>query len=413
MKDGRETTIRTPESPVSRTPSIDPDSTVEQRRRFRAAAKRNRLRGRLTTLGVIFTPVLLGVIYLLFLVSPQYAAESRFTVQATQSTSSSQGSSGSSGASLLSSGGGLGSAMAGFVDGWAVQDFLNSRDCLLQLDKKIGLRRYLSRPSLDIFNHLSPSASEDALYKEYRKIVHNNYNMIEQINVLEVDGFSPKDSTAISNGLLSVVQDFVNQMNARGIEDALKVSRESVQTAEEQDRNALAALAQWRAQHGNVDPSADASMLMSQVGLVESSLSAAQVTLDKIKALGNPDHPMLQPAQAQVDALTDRLNQLKARMTGEDGTNTSAALLKTYTQLTNEQSFSDSNLLAARQNYQQAYTNAMALQRYLSIIATPVSETHPSIPNPFVFLLIAFAIGCGLAGGMNLIISLYRTLRHV
>jgi capsular polysaccharide transport system permease protein len=400
------------ESPASRTQSFDPDSTVEERRRLRAEAKKKRIRGRLATLGLILAPVLLGVIYLLFLVSPQYAAESRFTVQATQANSSSS-SSASSATSLLSSGGGLGSALSGFVDGWAVQDFLNSRDCMRQLDKKIGLRGYLTKSRLDPLNHLSAHANEDALFNAYKKIVHNNYNMIEQINVLEVDGFSARDSAAISNGLLGVLEDFVNRMNEQGIEDALKVSRQTLRIAEEKDQTALAALAQWRAQHGNVDPTADASMLLSQVGLVESSLSAAQVTLDKIKALHNPDHPMLQPAQEQVDALTDRLNQLRARMTGQSGTNTSAALLRTYTQLTNEQTFADSNLLAARQNYQQAYTNALALQRYLSIIARPVSETRPSIPNPFVFLLVAFASGCALAGGVNLTLSLYRSLRHV
>jgi capsular polysaccharide transport system permease protein len=392
--------------------SSESESMVERRRRLHVEAKRHRLRVRLGTLGLIIAPVLLGVIYLLFLASPQYAAESRFTVQATQATGSSSGS-GTGVSSLLSTGGGLGSALSGFVDGWAVQDFLNSRDCMRQLDKKIGLRSYLSKRKYDFLNYLSPNANEDALFKSYKKMVHNSYNMIEQINVVDVDGFSPSDSTRISDGLMSVVQDFVNRMNALGLEDALKVSRDSLQQAEDRDRNALAALAEWRAQHGNIDPTADASMLLSQVGLIESSLSAAQVNLDKVNSLQNPNHPMLKPAQAQVDALTDRLNQLRARMTGQGGVNTSAALLKTYTQLTNEQVFADSFLLTARQNYQQATTNALALQRYLAIIARPVAESRPSLPNPFVLLLITFALGCALAGGMNLTLSLYRSLRHV
>ena len=390
----------------------EPDSTVEKRRLLRAAAKRRRVRERLMTLGLVLGPVIFGVVYLLFLAAPQYRAETRFTVQATQVSSGSSSSGSSGNASLLSSGGGLGASLSGFVDGWAVQDFLNSRDCMLHLDQKIDLRRYLAKARLDPFNHLSSNANADDLFAAYRRVVHNSYNMIEQINLMRVDGFSPRDSMILSNALLAVTQAFVERMNQQGIDDAVKVSRDNVRMAQQQDQAALAALAAWRSQHGNVDPTADASMLLSQVGLVESSLSEAEVNLDKIKAMHNPDHPMLQPAQWQVDALTQRLGDLRARMSGQTGTNTSAALLRTYGQLTNEQTFADSNLLAARQNYQQAYTNAMALQRYLSIIATPVSATRPTGPNPLVFMVMAFAVGCGLAGAVNLVLSLYRSLRH-
>jgi capsular polysaccharide transport system permease protein len=122
---------------------------------------------------------------------------------------------------------------------------------------------------------------------------------------------------------------------------------------------------------------------------------------------------MLEPAELEVTALTNRLNELRARMSGQGETNTSAAQMNTYVQLTNEQAFADNNLLVARQNYQQAYTHALSLQRYLEIIAKPVAESRPSSPTPWVILLIAFVMGCGLAGALNLVRALYRSFRHV
>lgn len=406
--------LRTSETSPRRTDSFegeatDGDSTIDFRRRLRAEARQRRVRERLTSLAVMLAPVVAAGVYLLFLAAPQYQAESRFSVEASQVSSGSSGS-GSPSTSLLSSGSGSSNSAAGFVDGWAVQDFLNSRESMRELDQKIGLRQYFARARHDPLNSLPADANEDDLFAAYNRVVHNSYNMIEQINVLDVDGFSPRDSQAIANGLVQVVQDFVNRMNQQGIADALKVSRQNVQAAEQRDQEALSALAQWRMAHSNIDPSADATMLLAQVGQEEGELSTAEVNLEKIRAMKNPDHPMLVPAQEQVEALKDRLNETWAQMIGKG--NTSASQMKTYGELTNEQTFSDSNLLAARQSYQMAFTNALALQRYLAIIAQPVPEARSSIPNRPMFMAVALALGIALTLGLHLAQAMYRSFRH-
>jgi capsular polysaccharide transport system permease protein len=391
--------------------SSEAESTIDLRHRLRAEARARRLRQRLIVFGAALTPALFAVIYLVFLATPQYLAESRFAVQAAQSVGQGgSGSSVSSMTSLLSGGAGGANAAAGFVDGWLVQDFLNSRDCMRQLDQKIGLRKYLVRNSFDPINHLDSKANEDQLYAAYQRVVHNSFNMIEQINVLDVAAYSPSDSRAISDGLLMVVQDFVNKMNQLGINDSLKVSREAVQTALAQDKQALVALTQWRVAHADLDPVANATMLLNQIGVVETSLSTAQLNLDNIKALRNPNHPMLKPAQQQVEGLQQRVNELRSRISGQG--NTSAGELNAYVELTNAQTFADNNLLQARQNYQQAFTNALALQRYLAIVARPVPEVRASQPNPAVFLLAAIAVGGALAGLLTLTLATYRSFRH-
>ncbi|WP_143748910.1 sugar ABC transporter [Mesorhizobium sophorae] len=359
------------------------------------------------TLGLVLIPIIAAGAYLIFLAVPQFQAEARFSVQAAQLSAAPT--TGSTMSSLLSQGNGAASAAAGFVDGWAVLDFLNSRDCMQQLDQKIGLEKYLPKSPLESLTGSGNSSHSDP-YRGYLRMVHASYSMIEQINVLEVDGLSPSDSEAVANGLLAVVQDFVNRMNQEGIKDAIKVSREAVRQAEQKGKAANAEISQWRLQHGNIDPAAEAGMLLNQISELETSLTAAEVNLDNIKAQGNPKHPQLAPAQQQVDALNNRLNQLRSRMSGQG--DTLASQLKTYVELTNQQTFADSNLLQARQGYQQAFTNAMALQRYLSIIARPVSETQPSIPNILIVLLLALGSGCCLAGGYNLIQALYRSFRY-
>ena len=87
-------------------------------------------------------PVACALIYALSIATPRYEAESRFFVQ----SGSGQQGGGAMAASLLTTGN-SGGMLGGFVDGWAVSDFLKSRDCMRQLDREDRLGRSCSTPA--------------------------------------------------------------------------------------------------------------------------------------------------------------------------------------------------------------------------------------------------------------------------
>jgi capsular polysaccharide transport system permease protein len=391
----------------SRTPTSgsDAEAGIEARTRERAAAQRARRRRRLVSLAVIVAPVLVALAYSTFVAAPHYEAEARFAVR----SSSSQPMPAAGVASLLTTGDSGGLA-AGFVDGWAVSEFLDSRDCMRQVDQRIGLRQRLAHAGIDPVNRLARDANDDDLYRAYQGAVKVSYNMMEQVDVMKVSAFSRADATAISEALIDIAQDFVNRMDEKGLADALKVSRRAVTLAEGEAKAARAALTEWRVKHGNIDPAADATMLLTLVGQIETELNAAQINLDKIRSLGNPEHPMLRPATEQVRALQKRLVETRRRMSGEG--NTEASLLKDYEELKNAQTFADSNLTAAQQSYQQAFTDSLRLQRYLSVIVKPLSTDLPTSPSMPLLLMVALAVGFALALGVRVAAALLRELRY-
>lgn len=380
-------------------------SEIERRRRERQSALHERRRHRWINALIVVAPVLLALVYVFFVATPRYEAESRFFVQ---SASGQQGGAGAA-ASLLTTGN-SGGMLGGFVDGWAVADFLKSRDSMQQLDKKIGLRRYLLNAGLDPLNHLSKDSSEDELYRAYQASVQVSFNALEQIDVLRVSAFSSEDAATLSKALIGLAEEFVSAMNQKGVADKLKVSEESVKLASLKALAARDALTAWRTAHGNIDPTATVSMLLNLSSQLEGELSSAQINLDKIQALGNKDHFMLKPAQMQVAALKKRLASVRSRLSGEG--NTEAKQLKSYEALRNAQMFADSNLTLAQQSYQQAMTDALRLQRYLSIIAQPVPTDRPSSPRTGILLLQALALGFVLMFIVRVAMALLRGLRH-
>jgi capsular polysaccharide transport system permease protein len=366
---------------------------------------RERRRYRWINAGIVVAPVVLALAYVLWIATPRYAAESRFFVQ----SASGQQSAGSGAASLLSSGS-MSGMLGGFVDGWAVSDFLQSRDCMHQLDQAVGLRRYLVHGGLDIANHLSQDASEDDLYRAYQSSVRVSFNVLEQIDVLRVSAFSSADAATLSKALLSLAEDFVSRMNEKGVADKLKVSEESVNGAERKAIDARDALTDWRTSHGNIDPTASVQMLLNLSSQLEGELNTAEISLDKIRALGNANHPMLKPAEMQVAALRKRIAAIRYRLSGKG--NTEATQLKSYEELMNSQAFADSNLTLAQQSYQQAMVDTLRLQRYLSIIAQPVPTDQPSSPRVMVLLLQALALGFVLMFVTRIAVALLKGMRH-
>lgn len=354
---------------------------------------------------IVLAPVALALVYACFIAAPRYEAESRFFVQ---SASGQQGGAGAA-ASLLTTGN-SGGMLGGFVDGWAVADFLKSRDSMQQLDKKVGLRRYLTNTGWDPFNRLSEDSSEDDLYRAYQRSVQVSFNALEQIDVLQVSAFSSEDVATLSRALIGLAEEFVSSMNEKGVADKLKVSEETVRLAEQKALAARDALAVWRTEHGNIDPTATVSMLLNLSSQLEGELSTAQLRLDKIRALDNKEHFMLKPAEQQVAAVKKRLASVRHRLSRDN--NGEAKQLKSYEALRNAQVFADSNLTLAQQSYQQAMTDALRLQRYLSIIAQPVPTDRPSSPRMTVLLLQALALGFVLMFIARVAMALLRGLRH-
>ncbi len=385
--------------------SEEGDRVLAQRRRQREQALRRRRRGRWLTVLLILLPVALAGAYAKFVAVPRYGAETRFSVRSSVAQSTSP--MGATSFTATGSGPGL---VGGFVDGWAVNDFLKSRDAMHQLDAKVDLRKHLAHTGLDPLARLSPEADDDALYRAYLSAVDVSYNMMEQINVMRVRAQSPEDAAYISQALVALTQAFVSRMEEKGIADALRVSKAAMMQAEKQELDAQAAMAAWRRKHGDIDPAANANMLLGLAGQIETELNTAQINLEKIRAMNNPQHPMLRPAQQQVTALQRRLREVRGRMSGKG--NTEAAAMQSYEVLKNALTFADANLSSARQSYQQAFTDTQRLQRYLSVISAPVPETRPGTPNIPTLLLEALAVGLILAFAVNLARGLSKGGNH-
>ncbi len=348
----------------------------------------HRLR-RMVAASIVAACVLLALGWGLFVLPPRYPAEARFAVRGSAAPVGGTGTTG------LVTTGQPPVVGAGFVDGFAVNDFILTRDCMQQVAQRVDLAKLLLPGARD--------TSNDALFRAYRQAVASRFNIVEQENVVEISAFSPQASQAIGEAILATAQAFVARMDEQGVRNTLDVDARQLRLAEERSRAAASAVAAWRAANRNIDPEAEVTLVMTMIGQIEQELTTARINYEKILALGNPEHPMLAAARQQVAALERLRAEARARLTG--GANSQAARLRPFTELKNAQIFADSNLTAARQAYQEAFHETARLRRYLTVIARALAQDHPGSPDFKLLALEGLLAGIVLAFIANLVLS--------
>lgn len=340
-------------------------------------------------LVALAAPVLLTLAFILFVAAPMYQAETRFSIRGADA-----GQGGVGGMGGMAGAGNPGMALAGFVDGYAVRDFLQSRDAMGQLDARIGLADFLSRRTIDPFAWLPSNPTSDALFDKFQSVVTARYNMVEQIVVVDTLGFSSEDAVRLAKALLSVADEFVNNLNRRSLEDQVKVAQDGVTRAENRSATARAALAKWRAENSNIDPAGDVTMLNQLLTQLEGQLATAENDLAQLRSL-SPSNPRRGSAELAVQSVRDQIAETRKRFGG--GSTNAAKQIFAYEALNAEGSFAEQSLANARQNLSNAQQVLQRQQRYVTVVSQPVAQMRPAYPDKMKLLALSLLSGVVLA----------------
>jgi capsular polysaccharide transport system permease protein len=364
--------------------------------RFHDASRRRARRRIWTVVAVAMAPLLVTGIYVFLIATPMYSSEARFAVRGGEGQLAAP-------PPLLSTGAPM--PAAGFVDGYAVRDFLLSRTAMQEILQQPGLVDVMTRSDADPFVRVGKDASEEEIYDAYRANVNVQYNMVEQIVVLDVYAFEPEDAVRLATVMIDLAERFANRMNLRAREDWLRLSEQEVKRAEERAAEARVALEKWRNENANIDPSTDVTILTNVISELEGRLSAAQLNLSEIESLAT-ESVQRRILEGRIQNLQQKISALKGRLGGSDGS--LAEQVASYERLGAEQEFAASSLAGARQTLEQARLAILRQQRFVSVIAEPQMNRRPAYPDTLRSLSTALVAGLALAFLTSIVAGLVR-----
>jgi capsular polysaccharide transport system permease protein len=350
---------------------------------------------------IVLLPTLLTAAYFFLIAADQYESEADFVVK-----SAAQISDGYSGgmAQIM----GLASLTnSSQSESYTVDDFLTSHDAVAQLQKRLDLVSIFRRPEADLIARLwvsNPTA--EYLLKYYGRQVTISFDPDTGLSTLRVHAFRPGDAQRIAQTLLDVGEDHVNAVNARALENGLKVAQTQLAAAEAGMLAVQNELTAQRVGKGDIDPSRTSVAQITLLTGLQQSLAQARTLLAAMEGAVRSDSPQYVALMSRIHALENQIAAQEKSMTGQG--DAMAPNLGAYESLKLRQDFAAKRYEAAAAALESARQQLLKQQIFL------VRNVEPNLPEKSLYpmrwlvtfsvlasLLLVYGIGWLILAGVK------------
>ena len=345
----------------------------------------------LSFLVVVVLPTVLAGLFLSCWASNRYVSEFRVAVRSVQPVRSTDF------PSLL----GLSGMSQAGNDSQAVVQYLQSREPLEELDRRIGLRSRFEDTEVDRWSRLSPKQAVEGYVRYWRSMLDAYYETTTGTIIVRVAAFKPQDALAIATNCLSLSEDLVNRMSARTRADTVSFAEQEVATAQTHLSEINAKLRDLRDRDKMLDPrkSAESSMMLAAKMTDQISQLNAQLALQRSNL--SETAPSVAVNKERLAALQAELQKVNGQITASSSSaQPLTSVIGDFDQLESEAAFAEKAYQGALTALETARMEANRQQIYLATIVRPALPEEPSFPKPlkdtglvFGVALLLWAIG--------------------
>lgn len=354
---------------------------------------------------VIFLPALLVLLYTLFFYDSMYVATSTFTIKSNAADKTSE---------VSSSIGGIGGMFggAGNKDLFTAMAYIQSLDMFYALDKKISLTNHYT--THDIVSSLAKDATQSEIEDYWKNVIEVKIDSESELMQLEVRSYSPEYSQKLSQGILSELDNFINNMNDRMTQDSIRLASIEVDKAKKDVEVISDKIRQFRDQNTFIDPTSEASNLLSIINNLENLITQAKAELAQKRAYLREDSVDIVSLKNKISSLEQEVSSLRSRIAQNQGASgadkdsfghTLTRTLSQFEQLNIEYQFAQKVLEAALNNLETTRQMSLNKSKYLVTIDNPKIPDESLWPRPFLATIVTFIVTLFLLSAVSLLIS--------
>ncbi|MBO9447114.1 capsule biosynthesis protein [Ruegeria sp. R14_0] len=393
VTEGRESLPGPEMSPAQRR-----EREIDEIRKDIARRRRRKLLALFARLAVfVFLPTFIVGLYFYRYATPMYASDSAFSI-------------------LQADGGGAsfggflaGTQYATAQDSVATQEFLESKDALLRLERDMGFAEIFKQEWIDPVQRLAPDATLEETYKLYKRMIVIGYDPSDGIIRMEVAAPNPDIAVAISNRLLSYAEDRINGLSELKREDQMRDALSGFEMAQKERQKAQEDLIELQLQGALLDPENVIIGLRSRINGIETQLQEKELQLAAQLDNLRPNQAKVDGARADISRLEDVLAELNAEMLDVSAGENSLARLSVRIQMAQaDLAARDMLLQTAMQQMETTRTEANRKVRYLTVSVNPVPSQDPTYPRKFENTILAFLLFAGIYLMISLTASVLR-----
>ena len=348
----------------------------------------------------VILPTFLAGYYFALMATPMYSSNSAFLILSADS-----GGSGAGGGGL---GGLLPSQFATGQDAIATQEYLESKDAMLRLDRELGLRDHFSAPGIDPIQRLDPDSSTEALYGLYKNHVKIGYDPTEGVMRMEVIAADPEASVRFSEQLIAYAEERVDELSREKRDDAVKTAAASLEQAKAERRAAQKRLVRLQ-EDSILDPEGEIAGIRSLINTVELQLQEKELALSIQMNNPRPNSAKVEALESEIAVLRAELEKQKDRLTeATEGESSLASKTAAIQMAQADLATADLVMQSALETKRMSEIEANKQVRYLTVSARPVVPQEAAYPRVFENTVLAFLIFSGIYLLISLTASILR-----
>jgi capsular polysaccharide transport system permease protein len=345
-----------------------------------------------SALAVILVPTLLAAVYYLLIATDQYVSEARFSVRSNEAQV----------ADALGMLTGMPRATV-VSDSYIVADYIESREMVAELERRLPLRQIYSDPRADFLTRLDPETTEEDMVSYWEDFVSVLFDTTKSTIELQVRAFDADSAQRITREIVNVVRTLVNEISAQSRRDAVQFAAAEVARSELRVRGARQDMLAFRNEHNEFDPAQTATATIGRVAQLETERSQLKSQLASIAGYLSDQAPSVQMLQSKISALEEEIARVENEISSDGDSPPGAApgtsdalagVLAEYQELVINQQFAENAYTAALASLERARTEADRTQSYLAVYLQPSVPDEATYPRRILNIFIVFVLCC-------------------
>ncbi|MBV5277779.1 MAG: capsule biosynthesis protein [Campylobacteraceae bacterium] len=340
----------------------------------------------------VFFPMLLAILYYLFIASDRYVSESVISVR-----QAGESSSGISGLALLA-----GINPSSREDTLYLREYIHSLDMLKTLDEKIHLRSLFETQKVDLLYRLYSFMPQELYLGYFKNRVEIVYDDLTGLLKVRAEGFTPEDAQKLSSAILAQSEIFVNELSYKMSRQQLSFAEQELFKAKERFSKAKSALLAFQNHYGVLDPMSQAQSWANLAIEFDAMLSKKETELSAMLAYLQESAPQVVTLKSEIGALKKQLLKEQKRI-ATDSSSSLNALASQYQNIAIEVGFAEDIYKLTLQTVEKARMETSRQVKYLAIIQNPLQPQMAEYPRRIYNLITIFIVLMLLYGISRLI----------
>ncbi|WP_299008296.1 lipopolysaccharide biosynthesis protein [uncultured Shewanella sp.] len=343
---------------------------------------------KLGSFALVIVASLAVIIYFSVIASPRYVSQTQFIVK--QSSHHEQPLLG------LAS---LGSASPNMRDALILQEYIRSPEMALALDDKLALKSHYQNKKWDPISRLNQTSTKEDFIQYYQKHLSVKYDDLSEILTVEIQGYTPEYALKLTQTLLAISEQFINQLGEKMAAQQMQYAKEEVTRAYKQLKAEQIKLIDFQDTAKLFNPEQQSHALLDAMNQLASQIMTQEAELKSLSAYMHSDASEIVAKQYQIEALEKQLAQEKQKLIQPNQTSLNKVNL-TFKEIELNTQLATDLYQSALASLEKTRSDAFKKLKHLLVVEQPriaQDNTYPkrlyNIITWFVVLLLIYLIG--------------------